>query len=69
MNILFLTDYEISPTAGGIERVIDSLTVSFESKGICCYSAYCAKKNIGNVTEFRKELLINNNDKENNDIY
>ena len=69
MNILFLTDYEISPTAGGIERVIDSLTVSFESKGICCYSAYCAKKNIGNVTEFRKELLIDNNDKENNDIY
>lgn len=62
MNILFLSDYEISPNAGGIERVISALAEMFESRGIKCFSAYCNNKGVGKSAIFNKTIRLNPTD-------
>lgn len=59
MNVLFLSDFEISPNAGGIERVVNSLADMFENHGINCFSAYCTHKGVGESANFRKTVCLN----------
>lgn len=58
MNLLFLSDFEISPNAGGIERVVHCLSEMFEARGIWCFSAYCRHKGVGNPTVFRNTVCL-----------
>lgn len=59
MNLLFVSDYKVSPNAGGIERVIYSLTEMFENKGVRCYSLYFDTFNVENSVSFKDEIQIN----------
>ena len=40
MNILFVTDNEISPIQGGTERITHTLAIELIKRGHTCYSLY-----------------------------
>ena len=52
MNVLFVSDFEISPIAGGMEKLIHTISREFMKRGIGCYEAVFRFKNIGKSSSF-----------------
>ncbi|MFA6779421.1 MAG: hypothetical protein WCU80_06565, partial [Paludibacteraceae bacterium] len=47
MNILFVTDTDISPISGGVERVVYVLSYYLTAKyNVCCHLAYTDKSKV-----------------------
>lgn len=62
MRILFISDYEISSIAGGIEKVVHTLSREFMQRGIKCYSAYYEFKGVGKTSVFDSTVQISDTD-------
>ncbi len=62
-NILFITDEEIHPTSGGIERVVDILSRALTATNrYKCYAAYINEySKIQNTTEFVEKIKLTEN--------
>lgn len=56
MNILFVTESEISPMMGGTEHITQTLGASFMQQGHGCFLAFGKRCNLPLVTEFTASL-------------
>ena len=58
MNILFITNKNVNPVIGGIERITYVLAEAFQRlHGHCCFSAFTQRLD-DTATPFEKELLL-----------
>lgn len=58
MNILFLTENEISPLQGGTERITHTLAQEFMERGLNCFSAWCIPCTMPVVSNFSGKQRI-----------
>lgn len=58
MNVLFLSDFEITPISGGVEKIVHVLTTNFRSDGMRCFLAYFQENKVGSRTEFDDYLFL-----------
>lgn len=64
MNILFLTETDISPIQGGTEHITHTLSISFRAEGHKCYLGYLRPISPDlQATEFDGKCLLEVNDK------
>ena len=56
MNILFVTESEISPMMGGTERITRTLSEAFAERGHRCFLAFGCRCNLPQVTDFSGKL-------------
>ena len=62
MNILFITDTDISPFDGGIERVTQNLAIEFKKRNINCYLAYVAEIHTPSSQDFKDKIQLKGDD-------
>ncbi len=58
MNILFVTENEISQQLGGTDRVTITLSNEFSRRGNSCYLAFCRKSDHPDKCHFKETLLL-----------
>lgn len=58
MNILFLTENEISPMMGGTEHITDTLATEFRRRGHRCYLCYANACEMPLMTAFDAKLRV-----------
>lgn len=58
MNILFVTENEISQQLGGTERITITLSDEFTRLGHTCYLAFCKRSDHPDICSFRQTLLL-----------
>ena len=66
MNVLFITDYDISPLDGGIERITHNLAIKFRQKNVHSFLAFVSEINSPSSEEFAGKIQLIGNDWERN---
>jgi len=61
MNILFITDTDISPFSGGVERFTHNLSREFMNRNVNCYLAYFKPWHNENTTDFKDKIQLSIN--------
>ena len=58
MNILFITENELSQQLGGTDRITITLSDEFSRRGHACYLAFCRKADHPDRCSFKETLLL-----------